>query len=120
MVLAAATLSNDGVRPAPRLAMAVNTLAQGWVILPAFSEPVTVFPSASTADIAQALMVSGQPLWQWNARVTQGNQACSWSLGGTLPNGQGAPLAVVVLLEEINPNLAGIIGQTLLEAAINP
>jgi hypothetical protein len=120
MVLAAATLSNDGVRPAPRLAMAVNTLAQGWVILPAFSEPVTVFPSTSTADTAQALMVSGQPFWQWNARVTQGNQACSWSLGGTLPNGQGAPLAVVVLLEEINQNLAGRIGQTLLKAAIFP
>jgi hypothetical protein len=120
MALASTTLSNEGLRPAPRLAMAVDTPAQGWVILPAFSEPVIVFPSTSAADTAQALMVSGQPFWQWNARVTQVNQTFSWSLGGTLPAGQGAPLAVVVLLEENDSNWAGFIGQTLLEAAVHP
>jgi cell division protein FtsW (lipid II flippase) len=120
MALAAATLSSDGVRPAPRLVMAVNTPAQGWVILPALSATVTVFPSASAADTAQALMVSGQPFWEWNARVNQANQSFSWSMGGTLPAWQGAPLAVVVLLEENDPDKAGIIGQALLEAAINP
>ncbi|HEX7541754.1 MAG TPA: FtsW/RodA/SpoVE family cell cycle protein [Anaerolineales bacterium] len=120
MALAAATLSSDGVRPAPRLAMAVDAPTQGWVILPALSEPVTVFPSVSAEDTAQALMVSGQPFWQWNARVNQANQILSWSLGGTLPNWQSAPLAVVVLLEENDPGGAGLIGQTLLEAATNP
>jgi cell division protein FtsW (lipid II flippase) len=120
MAVAAATLSSDGVRPAPRLAMAVDTPTQGWVILPALSEPVTVFPSVSAADTAQALMVSGQPFWQWNARVNQANQNFSWSLGGTLPNWQGAPLAVAVLLEENDPVEAGLIGQILLEAATNP
>ena len=120
MALAAATLSSDGVRPAPRLVMAVDTPAQGWVILPALSESVTVFASASAANTAQALMVSGQPFWQWNARVTQANQTFSWSLGGTLPDWQGAPLAVVILLEENDPNRAGVIGQTLFEAATHP
>lgn len=120
MALAAATLSSDGVRPAPRLVMAVDTPAQGWVILPALSEPVTVFPSANAADTAQALMVSGQPFWQWNALVTQVNQAFFWSLGGTLPDWQGAPLAVVVLLEENDPGAAVLIGQTLLEAVTHP
>jgi hypothetical protein len=120
MVLAAATLSNDGTRPTPRLAMAVDTPIQGWVILPALSKPVIVFPSSNAADAAQVLMVSGQPFWQWNTLVTQANQSFSWSLGGTLPNGQGAPLAVVVLLEENDPNWAGLIGQTLLEAASHP
>ncbi len=120
MALAAATLSDNGVRPAPRLAMAVNTPAQGWVILPALSEPVTIFPSSHAADTAQTLMVSGQPFWQWNASVAQASQAFSWSLGGTLPAGQGAPLAIVVLLEENNASLAGFIGQTLLETAMNP
>jgi cell division protein FtsW (lipid II flippase) len=120
MALAAATLSSDGVRPAPRLVMAVDTPAQGWVILPALSEPVTVFASANAADTAQALMVSGQPFWQWNALVTQVNQSFFWSLGGTLPDWQGAPLAVVVLLEENDPGAAVLIGQTLLEAATHP
>lgn len=120
MALAAATLSSDGVRPAPRLVMAVDTPTQGWVILPALSESVTVFASASAADTAQALMISGQPFWQWNAQVTQANQTFSWSLGGTLPDWQGAPLAVVILLEENDPNRAGVIGQTLLKAATHP
>ncbi len=120
MALAAATLSSDGVRPAARLAMAVDTPTQGWVILPALSEPAMVFPATDAANAAQALMVSGQPFWQWNAIVTQANQAFSWSLGGTLPDWQGAPLAVVVLLEENDASTAGIIGQTLLEAATKP
>lgn len=100
--------------------MAVDTPNQGWVILPALNEPVTVFTASSAADAVQGLMVSGQPLWQWNARATQGNQTFSWSLGGTLPKGQGSPLAVVVLLEENNSNWASHIVQSLLEAALHP
>ena len=120
MALAAATLSNDGVRPAPRLAMAVDTPTQGWVILPSLNDPVKVFTSASVANTAQALMVGGQPFWLWNARATQANQTFSWSLGGTLPDWQGAPLVVVVLLENNDPNGAGVIGQNLLVAATRP
>ena len=120
MVLAAATLSNNGVQPTPRLAMAVDTPTQGWVILPALGEPATVFPSAGATETAQALIVSGQPFWQWEATVSQGSQSFSWSLAGTVPNWQSSPLAVVVLLEENNPREAGSISQTLLEAATKP
>ena len=120
MVLAAAALSHGGVRPAPRLAMAVNTSTQGWVILPALSQSVTVFPPSGVAATVQALMVSGQPFWQWNGQAVQENKTFTWSLAGTLPDWKGAPLAIVVLLEETNPDQATIIGQTLLEAAIKP
>jgi cell division protein FtsW (lipid II flippase) len=120
MVIAAATLSNSGTRPAPRLTMAVDTPTQGWVILPALSETETAFPTKEATIAAQELAVSGQPFWQWNALVIQGSEGFSWSLGGTLPNGQGAPLAVVVLLEENNPTWAGFIGQSLLVMAIQP
>ena len=83
MVLAAATLSNGGIRPAPRLAMAVDTPAQGWVILPSLSEPETAFSTANAADTTQGLMVSGQPFWQWNSVVNQEPLNFSWSIGGT-------------------------------------
>ncbi len=106
--------------PSPRLAMAVDTPTQGWVILPAPSKTGTIFPSANTGDTTHALMVNSLPFWQWNGVVTQANQSFSWSLGGTLPNGQGTPLAVVVLLEENNPTWAGLIGKSLLETAIQP
>ena len=49
MVLATATLSDEGIRPAPRLAIAVDTPTQGWVILSRCSEPVIVFPATSAA-----------------------------------------------------------------------
>jgi hypothetical protein len=65
-------------------------------------------------------MVKGQPFWQWNASVSQESTTFSWSLGGTLPNYQGVPLAVVVLLEENNEYLVGLIGRTLLETASQP
>jgi len=120
MVLAAATLSNNGMRPSARLAMAVDTPKQGWVILPAISESVTVFSSASVANTAEAMMVSGQPFWQWNAWATQANQSCSWSMAGTLPDWQGAPVAVVILLEENDLTSAEFFGQTMLQSATNP
>jgi hypothetical protein len=93
---------------------------KGWVILPALSEPVPVFHSSNVTNTTKTMMVSGHPFWQWNAWVTQVNQDFTWSLGGTLPDYQGVPLAVVVLLEENNLNLGEAIGRNLLEAATNP
>lgn len=120
MALAAATLSHAGILPAPRLAVAVNTPTQGWVVLPWLSQPVTVFPATSVAKTVQALIVSGQPFWQWNGQASQGDKNFTWSLAGTLPEWQGAPLAVVVLLEKADPGKAALIGQTLLKTASNP
>jgi len=65
-------------------------------------------------------MVSGQPFWQWNAWATQANQVCSWSMAGTLPDWQGAPVAVVILLEENDLTSAEFFGQTMLQSATNP
>ena len=120
MVLAAATISNAGILPPPRLAMAVNTPLQGWVILPSLSQSAIAFPAANVAKTAQALMVSSQPIWQWNGQADQDKKTYTWSLGGTLPNWQGAPLAIVVLLEENNLDRAAFISQSLLVAAFNP
>jgi cell division protein FtsW (lipid II flippase) len=120
MALAAATLSNNGIRPAPRLAMAVNTPAQGWVILPALSDPVQALPAEGPRQTAQALMLSGQPFWGWSTSAPSVEKSFTWYLGGTLPDWQGTPLAVVVLLEENNASLAQLIGTNLLQTATSP
>jgi hypothetical protein len=65
-------------------------------------------------------MVKGLPFWQWSGLAGQGNKTVSWSLAGTLPNSQGIPLAVVVLLEDPNPQWADYIGQQLLNSALRP
>jgi hypothetical protein len=102
------------------LTVAVNSPIEGWIILPALSEPVNVFTSNRVAEVIDSLTIEGLPIWQWNARVSREDQVYSWSLGGTLSSEQSTPLAVVVLLEKDDPDLAGAIGRALLETSLNP
>jgi cell division protein FtsW (lipid II flippase) len=120
MALATASLSNSGVRPAPRLVMAVNTPVQGWVVLPMLSSSVTVFAPEAATQTAKSLMISGKPFWQWTALAVDESKFFTWYLAGTLPDWQGTPLSVVVLLEENNSVQASTIGQSILDAATQP
>ena len=122
MALAAAALSNQGILPAPRLALAVNTPAQGWVILPPLGEPSEALSAQSAATTVESLMVSGQPFWQAIGKgvETQEHKTITWFLAGTLPDWQGIPLALVVTLEEDNSLLAELFGQTLMKEALQP
>ena len=120
MVLAAATLSHAGILPAPRLAMAVNTPTEGWVVLPSLTQPIKVFPVSSITATVQGLMITGQPFWQWNGQAGKGNKTYTWSIAGTLPDWQGAPLSIAVLLEKTDLGLAAHISQAMLETAIKP
>ena len=122
MALAAATLSNQGILPAPRLVMAVNTPQQGWVILPPLGEPVQALSAQSASSTAESLMVSGQPFWQASGKgvETQGHKTITWYLTGTLPGWQGTPLALVIAVEEDNPSFTEYLGQTLMQEALQP
>jgi cell division protein FtsW (lipid II flippase) len=120
LALAAATLSNDGVRPPPRLVMAVNTLQQGWVILPALSKPVDVFAPGDAERSTELSLAAGQFFWETRGSGQRDKTVVTWYLAGTLPNWQGAPLVVVVGLEETNPALAEKIGRMLIEDALKP
>jgi cell division protein FtsW (lipid II flippase) len=120
MALAASAISDKGLRPAPRLAMAVRTPSQGWVVLPALSQPVQVFSSSSATSAALALMVKGQPLWRWSGTAGTATKPFVWAIGGTLPAWQGFPLAIVVLLEDADQQSAAYISQQVLVAAMQP
>lgn len=121
MALAAASLSNGGTRPAPRLASAVNTPEAGWVVLPALTEPARVFPGSIANQVADALTAERLPVWQVLASTPNGPQEyVTWYLAGTLPSWNGGPLTLVILLEENSPDLAQVIGQAILQAAIQP
>ncbi|MGB8213488.1 MAG: FtsW/RodA/SpoVE family cell cycle protein [Anaerolineales bacterium] len=120
VALVAAALSHAGLRPAPRLTMAVKTPAQGWVILPPLSQPIQALSSGAATSAAQALLVKGLPFWLWSSLGGSGNKTVSWALAGTLPDWKGTPLAVAVLLENADQPGAASIGQQLLVAAIQP
>jgi hypothetical protein len=119
MALAAAALTESGARPVPRLAVAVKMATEGWVILPEFKKPTTVFGADATQRATAGLAIEGQPFWEFTGSSAD-QSSITWYLAGTLPNWQGTPLAIVVALEESNPGQARLIGQGVLETAIKP
>jgi cell division protein FtsW (lipid II flippase) len=122
MALATSALSNSGLRPAPRLAMAVNTPQQGWVILPALSEPIQSLQSDLVFIAVNQLMVDMQPFWEYESAFWDNTElrSLTWYMAGTVPDWQGTPLALVVLLEENNVDLAREIGLNLMSLAMKP
>jgi peptidoglycan glycosyltransferase len=124
MSLAAAALSNQGERPAPRLASAVNTPQAGWVILPAKEATKQLFSSDAAEAVTDQLAIPGTPFWLSVARAPNGTEpeapVFTWVTGGTTSVWQGSPMALDFVLEEDNPALAYQIGLQLLETAIEP
>jgi hypothetical protein len=118
MALATAALTGQGIRPSPRLALAVNTPAHGWVIFPASEKPFTALSAESTQRAILALAIDGQPFWEYTSQ--KNDRKIAWYLAGTLSNWQGTPLAIVVALEENNPDQARLIGRGVLEKTIQP
>jgi cell division protein FtsW (lipid II flippase) len=118
MALAAATLSNGGKLLSPQLALAVQTSSQGWVFFPTQQSTKTNIPHLS--DAANMLASSDFPGWESLGISSNEQGNLTWYLGGTLPNWNGTPLAVALVLEENNPYLARTIGQSVLQAAENP
>jgi cell division protein FtsI/penicillin-binding protein 2 len=121
MALAASTLSAGGARPAPKLASAVNTPQAGWVVLPPLGNSHRVFSEQMTREVVNRLAIERLPAWQTLAVVPRGPQgSITWYIAGTLPSWDGARLTLVLLMEEGDPDLAEVIGRSVLQAALQP
>ena len=120
MAVAAASISNGGIRPAPRIALAVLSPLQGWVILQQLGEPVPVFSTDAALRSALDYEAGNPGFWQWHSTVASENQTLAWYLAGAQPGGQGPPLVVVVLLEDGRAAAASQIGVGLLTYAAAP
>jgi cell division protein FtsW (lipid II flippase) len=117
MALATAAISNNGIRPPARIALAAKTLQQGWVILPALGDSTEALPGPFARETAKSL-ASENPYWSFTG--TDKETPVTWHLAGTLPDWNGTPLALVVVLEEDNPAAANTIGQNLFASALHP
>ncbi|NMB53581.1 MAG: FtsW/RodA/SpoVE family cell cycle protein [Leptolinea sp.] len=98
MALAAASISANGIRPAPRIAMAVNTPSQGWVILPA-AQKVQAYSAQGVKMALSNLSDEDAPYWYATSSVLTGEGQVNWFVGGTTPEWQGTSLALVVVVE---------------------
>jgi cell division protein FtsI/penicillin-binding protein 2 len=120
LALAVAQLSNQGNRPSPRLASAVKTPLQGWVVLPATNGASVSGRYASPYGIKTA--DTGElPVWDAvGAAQTEDGKPVTWYISGTVDSWQGSPLALVLAMEENAPELAVRIGRQTMSSAINP
>ena len=117
--LAAALLSHNGIMPTSRIATAVNTPEQGWVVLSAEGTSREVIQVEAANEAASSFIVQGKSYWSHVGQSSLDNSIVTWLLAGTLPDWKGTPLALVVTLEENNTFLADYVGNTLLDAALN-
>ena len=120
--LISAAVRNTGLRPAPQIVLAVDTMQGGWVPLPALDETAELF----STEINQLLLEHLNPQDQnyWEIVYALGNEPdgkVTWYWGGTTSDWQGAPpLVVALLIEEEDLTLASEIGRQVLREAINP
>ncbi len=114
ITLAASALSNDGVIPAPRIAAAVNTLEQGWVVLPALSQPARALQASAANEAVLSFTENGNPYWSHVSQASLGETIVTWFIAGTSPDWQGVPIALAIVLEENNIPLAEFIGRALM------
>ncbi|MHB0988344.1 MAG: FtsW/RodA/SpoVE family cell cycle protein [Bellilinea sp.] len=120
MALATAQLSNSGARPTPHLASAVRTPHQGWVVLPT-GTATTVDGTYAQPEGLKTVPTSGLPVWDVIGQAqTDDGHPITWYISATIHSWPGSPLALALVLEEDNPNLAGQIGRELMFAALNP
>jgi hypothetical protein len=104
----------------PRIATAVNTPEQGWVVvLPADEKPIEVLQAEAANEAALSFIVKGKSYWSHVGQASADDKIITWLLAGTLPDWKGTPLVLVVTLEENNVFLANYIGDALLDAALN-
>jgi cell division protein FtsI/penicillin-binding protein 2 len=120
VALAAAALSNHGTIPAPRIAMAVNTPNDGWVVLPALGSPREALQASAADKTALAFTADGESYWAHTGQAESDESPVTWFMAGTPSNWQASPMVVVVLLEEDNVTLAERIGKELIVDAMNP
>jgi cell division protein FtsW (lipid II flippase) len=118
MALAVAGLSNAGQRPAPRMALAVHTPHQGWVVLPG-NPPVTSTMPLNFSEQLKLPDLGGLPVWEavGQAETADGNPV-TWYIAATVDTWPGTPLALALVLEEDDPVRAYQSGRNILRAAI--
>jgi peptidoglycan glycosyltransferase len=118
MALVAGTLANDGIRPAPRLALRVQDGAGYWQDHPGIGEPRTVLAPDQGDQILAAWQTYGEGIAGHLGLAIAGRDLPphAWFLGAARV--QGAHYGVAVVLEHPDDaHQAAEIGAALLDAA---
>jgi membrane peptidoglycan carboxypeptidase len=115
MALVSAILTNDGIRPQPRIVNSYQDKSGNWITFPNTTEPSKVMDSTLVNQVIALLQSGNDPYWfSVGESIGQDGSVTSWFLGGTMPGWRGTPLAVAVALEADDVAKAIEIGRELL------
>ncbi|MBC8506852.1 MAG: FtsW/RodA/SpoVE family cell cycle protein [Anaerolineales bacterium] len=118
MAQLAAAISNGGIQPALRIAQAYQNPLEQWVLLPPLGEPVERINANDARGIAAIYEDASAPTW--HLTLTPNEEALTWYIGGTTPEWENTPFALIIILEEENLSTANEIGAAILSAALTP
>lgn len=114
---AAASLSNDGLRPAARLTLSYQHPEQGWLGFPTLGTTIQLLSPRAVNSQISSLQNLDFLIWQFSTIPTE-EEKLTWYLAGTLADNDSLPLTLSLVLEEANLPLAEEIGHALLLEAM--
>jgi len=118
MALAAATLTNEGKQPAPKLANSYQGENGNWVAFAQSTSQQKVLDSTAALRVRERLSAEKQAIWYQIGHATMADgEPLTWYIGGTTPEWTGTPLAIAIAIEGSQPALALQIGSALLNPA---
>lgn len=115
MALVAASITNDGLLPSPRLRNSYLAEDGTWTPFREGVLPVRVIDSDVAARLRASLIGNDPAFWfQSGHAETRDGKILTWYLGGTTEDWVATPLAIAVAIESNAPDLAQKIGSSLL------
>ena len=115
MALIAASITNDGLLPSPRLRNTYLAEDGTWIPFREGVLPVRVIESEAMARLRTSFPGNDPAFWfQSGHALTQDGKILTWYIGGTTEDWVATPLAIAVAIESNAPDLAQTIGSSLL------
>lgn len=115
MALIAASVTNDGLLPSPRLRNSYLAENGTWTAFREGAQPVRVIESAAAQRLRAMFTNPEESFWfQSGHAQTRDGQILTWYIGGTTEDWVATPLAIAVAIESNAPDLAQDIGSRLL------
>jgi len=115
MAMVAASITNDGLLPSPRLRNAYMAEDGTWTAFREGAMPVRVIESEATLRLRKMLTGEDDAFWFQSGHSESGDGSIlTWYIGGTTEDWVATPLAIAVAIESNNPDLAQEIGSRML------
>jgi cell division protein FtsW (lipid II flippase) len=113
LAVAAAELTNGGLKVSPVLVTAYQSPEGNWNLLTSLAAKPSI-ANFDAKDTVNMLVQGETPVWQTVAQVVDKEKTVSWYIAGTPDKWQGVPFVLVIALEDSTAAQAELIGNQLI------